>query len=77
MLITSQAKVELAPVGTPLFVGSIVPGLCHINVEKIEALKCARCWHRRTDVGVVSAHPDICQRCVDNIEGAGETRFYA
>jgi isoleucyl-tRNA synthetase len=36
--------------------------------------KCVRCWQRRADVGGDPAHPDICARCVGNVEGAGETR---
>ena len=38
--------------------------------------KCVRCWHQRADVGADPAHPQICGRCVINIEGAGETRRY-
>jgi len=36
--------------------------------------KCVRCWHRRADVGIDPAHPEICGRCVSNIEGPGEDR---
>jgi isoleucyl-tRNA synthetase len=36
--------------------------------------KCARCWQYRADVGTIAAHPEICGRCVVNIEGAGEVR---
>ncbi|WP_372796547.1 isoleucine--tRNA ligase [Litorivivens sp.] len=39
--------------------------------------KCARCWHHREDVGSVDSHPELCVRCVDNIEGDGEQRRYA
>ncbi|MGB6977288.1 MAG: isoleucine--tRNA ligase [Gammaproteobacteria bacterium] len=39
--------------------------------------KCARCWHRRADVGADSAHPTICQRCVTNLTEPGEDRRYA
>jgi len=39
-----------------------------------EAAKCIRCWHYRDDVGVNPAHPDICGRCVENVDGGGETR---
>lgn len=40
--------------------------------------KCARCWHYRADVGSHTDHPDICQRCVDNLpEGKGEARRFA
>ncbi len=49
---------------------------------KIEAIasphkKCERCWHHRADVGTFAAHPELCGRCINNIEGAGEIRLYA
>jgi isoleucyl-tRNA synthetase len=36
--------------------------------------KCIRCWHYRVDVGSNPDHPEICARCVDNVEGPGEVR---
>ncbi|WP_147651450.1 isoleucine--tRNA ligase [Vulcaniibacterium gelatinicum] len=36
--------------------------------------KCVRCWHHRADVGSVPAHPELCRRCVSNVDGPGETR---
>lgn len=36
--------------------------------------KCVRCWHHRADVGVDAGHPELCGRCVSNIEGPGEDR---
>ena len=36
--------------------------------------KCVRCWHHRADVGANAAHPELCGRCVSNIEGPGEKR---
>jgi len=39
--------------------------------------KCSRCWHRRADVGKHIAHPEICGRCVENVDGKGEERLYA
>jgi len=39
--------------------------------------KCVRCWHHRADVGSHVAHPQLCGRCVENIEGAGEARKHA
>ena len=36
--------------------------------------KCVRCWHRREDVGANAQHPQLCGRCVSNIEGPGEDR---
>ena len=39
--------------------------------------KCVRCWHRRSDVGVDDNHPELCTRCVDNVDGGGEVRSHA
>ncbi len=39
--------------------------------------KCARCWHYRADVGADAKHPEICGRCVSNLYGSGEPRYFA
>ncbi len=36
--------------------------------------KCIRCWHHREDVGRHVEHPELCGRCVDNVDGPGEDR---
>ena len=46
-----------------------------IRVRKAEGEKCARCWHFSVDVGVDAAHPELCPRCVANVDGDGETRL--
>ncbi|MHC8441097.1 MAG: isoleucine--tRNA ligase [Candidatus Eutrophobiaceae bacterium] len=38
--------------------------------------KCGRCWHRRPDIGSVDAHPELCARCMENMDGSGEIRQY-
>ena len=38
--------------------------------------KCVRCWHHRADVGTHAGHPELCGRCVDNVDGAGESRLH-
>ncbi|HET8553546.1 MAG TPA: class I tRNA ligase family protein, partial [Rhodanobacteraceae bacterium] len=38
------------------------------------AAKCIRCWHYRDDVGSHADHPELCGRCVENVDGEGETR---
>ena len=48
-----------------------------IRVTPSEHAKCVRCWHRRPDVGGDEAHPDLCGRCVSNVDGSGETRSVA
>ena len=53
-----------------------VPGV-RLRVRPSTHAKCARCWHYRQDVGTVSAHPDLCERCVGNISGSGEQRRHA
>lgn len=48
-----------------------------VVVGKSAEAKCARCWHHRADVGHNHAHPEICLRCVDNVNGQGESRQFA
>jgi isoleucyl-tRNA synthetase len=47
-----------------------------LSVAPTTAAKCVRCWHHRADVGVHAGHPEICGRCVDNVDGPGESRRY-
>ena len=46
-------------------------------VSASEHKKCERCWHYRDDIGAVSGHETICGRCVENVEGDGESRLHA
>ena len=48
-----------------------------ISVTKSEANKCVRCWHRNKSVGASKDHPELCHRCVINIDGPGEDREFA
>ena len=48
-----------------------------LSISKCQYKKCTRCWHLRADVGQHPEHPELCGRCIDNIEGAGEVRHYA
>ena len=52
-----------------------IPGL-RVRVTKCDYEKCVRCWHRRPDVGQVSQHELLCERCYQNVEGQGEVRLY-
>ena len=47
------------------------------NVVPSQAEKCERCWHYTDSVGSHTAHPTLCSRCVENIDGKGETRTHA
>ncbi|MCL4112477.1 UNVERIFIED_CONTAM: hypothetical protein GTU68_039387 [Idotea baltica] len=48
-----------------------------LSVRASTAEKCVRCWHQREDVGVNPDHPELCSRCVENVVGDGEARYYA
>ena len=48
-----------------------------IEVTASSHAKCVRCWHRCEDIGVDPAHPELCGRCVLNVDGAGETRHFS
>jgi isoleucyl-tRNA synthetase len=48
-----------------------------LTVSALEAEKCVRCWHRREDVGQHAEHPELCGRCIENVDGPGEERRYA
>ena len=53
-----------------------VAGL-NVKVTASTYTKCVRCWHYRADVGSHAEHPEICLRCVDNVTGQGEVRYFA
>ncbi len=38
--------------------------------------KCVRCWHYLPSVGQDAKHPELCARCVGNVDGAGENRQF-
>jgi len=48
-----------------------------LRLKPSDNSKCVRCWHHRADVGINADHPELCGRCVENVDGEGETRLYA
>ena len=76
VFITSQARIveSDAPIGDA--VASSVEGVW-IQVKPSSEPKCVRCWHLRSDVGEDPKHPELCARCVVNVEGPGEERRFA
>ena len=76
VLITSAATVIESDDAPADAVATEVPGLS-LTVSVSSAQKCSRCWHHREDIGNHAAHPELCDRCVDNVEGEGEKRAYA
>lgn len=75
ILITSKATILAYKDKTTTLVDSL-PGLA-IEVVASPHAKCIRCWHRREDVGQDANHPEICLRCVTNVDGEGEIRIVA
>jgi len=57
-------------------VGTELEGL-KVKVLASEHEKCVRCWHYKEDVGAHVEHPELCGRCVENIDGEGEVRRFA
>lgn len=47
-----------------------------VEVASSQDKKCVRCWHRRPDVGNDAKHPELCGRCVVNVDGPGEERYF-
>ncbi|WP_119327550.1 isoleucine--tRNA ligase [Cysteiniphilum halobium] len=75
-LIVSDAHIKPLAEKPEFAHDSSITGLS-IVIEKSNAQKCERCWHRREDVGSHSEYPDICSRCVENITTAqGELREF-
>jgi isoleucyl-tRNA synthetase len=79
VLISSEAHLHAAESRPPEAVpagDSGASGLW-VRVHASQARKCVRCWHKRDDVGANAAHPELCGRCVVNLDGAGESRRFA
>ena len=80
VLITSEVKLHLyddvpenakkCDIGIPALPLGIV-------VSASQNDKCIRCWHHREDVGSNDLHPELCDRCIENVDGEGENRLYA
>jgi isoleucyl-tRNA synthetase len=76
LLITSEARVAVAEARTEGASKASIEGLW-IEAKPISAPKCVRCYQFRPDVGSNAKHPEICARCVSNVDGPGEERKFA
>ncbi|HEY3850570.1 MAG TPA: isoleucine--tRNA ligase [Steroidobacteraceae bacterium] len=76
LLITSQARVIESDTPPIEAVPSHAENVW-IEVKPSSQPKCVRCWHLRSDVGSDPRHPELCARCVVNIDGPGEERKFA
>ena len=75
LLITSYAHVNPGPIPANAVKASHED--VWIHVVPSDHPKCVRCYQLRADVGSDPRHPEICARCVSNVEGPGEERRFA
>ncbi len=76
VLITSYARVHRADERPADAVATELEELW-VKATPSAYAKCVRCWHHREDVGRHAQHPELCGRCVENVDGAGEMRKFA
>ena len=75
VLITSRADLKPLADATDAYATELEGLKVAVKASTFE--KCVRCWHRREDVGTSEAHPELCGRCIENVEGDGEVRHFA
>jgi len=76
VLITSQAQLLPLEDKTNDAVATSLDGL-FVTISSSQYQRCDRCWHQTAAVGQHAEHPELCSRCIENIEGAGELRQFA
>jgi isoleucyl-tRNA synthetase len=69
--ITSEAVVRPAADRTP---AALAGGGVWVEAGPATGGKCVRCWQIRPDTGVSPVHPELCGRCITNLDGGGENR---
>ncbi|PCJ22696.1 MAG: isoleucine--tRNA ligase [SAR86 cluster bacterium] len=74
-LIVSRVTIHSLGEADSTAVSTEVDGL-KLSISASAHQKCERCWHHTADVGQDATHPSLCVRCVDNIEGEGESRAF-
>jgi isoleucyl-tRNA synthetase len=76
IFITSKAVVLSAEDAGSDAITTDLEGL-QLKIIASEHDKCVRCWHYKEDVGSHTKYPELCGRCVENIDGDGEVRLFA
>lgn len=69
------SQVEIKDLTKEMQNNKAIEGLA-IEVIKATGKKCARCWHYSDEVGSDPNHPDLCPRCLKNMFGDGEKRYF-
>ncbi len=75
VLITSRASLLPAAEKPTDAIESSVSGLSLV-LSPSESARCDRCWHQTPEVGSNETHPELCDRCIDNVDGEGEQRLH-
>ncbi|HDY85674.1 MAG TPA: isoleucine--tRNA ligase, partial [Methylophaga sp.] len=75
VLITSRATLLPAAEKPADAITSSVSGLSLVLTAS-ENARCDRCWHQTPEVGSNETHPELCDRCINNVDGEGEQRLY-
>ncbi len=76
ILITSRATLLKAEDKPGDAIATSVDGLSLV-ISPSEHDRCDRCWHQTAEVGQDATHPELCVRCIDNVDGGGEQRLFA
>ncbi len=76
VLITSYARIHPLENRPADAIQSSMDGLW-IVAQSSAHEKCVRCWHHRENVGTHHEHPELCNRCIENVDGQGEQRKFA
>jgi isoleucyl-tRNA synthetase len=76
LLAQVQAELRFLLLTSSVVVNNSEQAALSIEIVATSADKCTRCWQRRDDVGEDADHPELCSRCISNVDGAGEKRRY-
>jgi isoleucyl-tRNA synthetase len=75
LFITSQLRLQKSSAAAGDAI-SVENSAFKILARVSEHGKCVRCWHYSASVGTSADDPELCARCIANINGAGETRRF-
>ena len=76
-LVGEELKFVLITSKVELILDNVSVSAVEVQVVASDHKRCDRCWHQVDEVGRNEVHPELCDRCIDNIDGDGEQRHYA
>jgi len=76
-LVGEELKFVLITSKVELILDDVSDSAVEVQVVASGHKRCGRCWHQVDEVGRNVVHPELCNRCIDNIDGGGEQRHYA